>query len=155
MSRIPGTIRRSRRRRRLTVGTIRLRESKPTRVTAARYHGTTCPRDTPDLREFQRYLSKEGSVFVIARPFERLRGLTSLARNVPTISDGHDAATSGFRGIRAIPENGAAPPFSFTHVTLRDSLRPVSPRPVPLDKRDGSGAATPAVLSYVSRRNYL
>lgn len=115
---------------------LRLRESKPTRVTATRdQRGTARARGTPDLREFQRYLLGRRAPSlsrVRSSPGRFRRAAAPPARNARQFHDGiRDAATSGFRGIRAYPprrcwEERAAPPFSFTRVTLRDSLRPVS-----------------------------
>lgn len=122
-------------------GRVKVNQRVWLRVTAARDQRGTISgaRDTPDLREFQRYLSERRASSLSHVTFDspgsarRLDAKRSLRvkRPTETTSGFHDAATFGFRGIRAYPswrswEECAAPPFSFTRVTLRDGFRPIS-----------------------------
>lgn len=113
-TRIDATIRRSRRRRRLTVRTIRLRESKKQRVW--RLREITERPATPDLRDFQRYLSKEGTAFVIARSFERPGCSLISARNVrrfPSATTQRRAAFAAFALSSGIARGTAFLDYSY------------------------------------------
>ena len=137
-TRIDATIRRSRRRRHLTVRTIRLRESKNQRVW--RLQEITEQPATPDLRDFQRYLSKEGKTVLSRGP-----GVASSSRE--TFDDSRRLRRSDVRLLRhpRYPRRIARHRLSRLLILLRDNLRrlwPVLFRPVSFDKRDDSSAAT-------------